>query len=399
MKVSRNNASGLIPRIRTAPMKPLTSIAAGLLGLLLLPGVTDAMSLLNGKSPLSAPWTERFQNVAKLNEYAKISPVELSNVLIENQKIDGAVLSGGQFQNTDWKSVSANKVNMNKTVFRGGTLEMVDFSDSTLSGVVFEDVRLVEVRFFGATLKNVRFVRCTFNGSNVDQLKASNIEVVDSKVIHTSLSEGELTAVFKNSQLYKGTKLTSLRLPSSLTFEKSDLDDVDLSRSVLNDLILDTVKSNKSGFDTGTISKVDITGGDISFGFTEAKIENIKIHDLNNVGLAFQDAVIKTMSLNKCRTTFNVNLFHARVGAIDVANCALNNFSPMEMTVDVLHISDGSIANSEFQKMKAKTLTLENVTLDGKLDFTNAHIGDLKVHNVTKQPGLQLITTGSNVRF
>ena len=45
---------------------------------------------------------------------------------------------------------------------------------------------------FRATLNNVRFVRCTFNGSGLDLLKASSIEVVDSKVISTSMSEGQL---------------------------------------------------------------------------------------------------------------------------------------------------------------------------------------------------------------
>lgn len=49
--------------------------------------------------------------------------------------------------------------------------------------------------------------------------------------------------------------------------------------------------------------------------------------------------------------------------------------------------------------MKAKTVILENVSLDGELDFTGAHIGELKTKNVTKQPGLNLITTGSNVKF
>lgn len=357
------------------------------------------MSLPNDKSLLAGPWKERFQDVKKLNEYAKTHPVDLSNALIENYDIDGAVLNGGQFQNTEWRSASIKKSMLTKTVFRKSTLEMVDFSGSVLTDVVFEDVRLVEVRFFGATLNNVRFVRCTFNGSNIDQTKASRIEIDQSRVIHTSLSDGELVAVFRNSQLYKGTSLTDLKPPSALTFVKSELSDVDLSRSILNELVLDTIKSENSGFDGGTIGKVTITGGDISFGFTETQIENFKVHNINSVGLAIQDAVVKTMVFNDCRSMKSVNLFHAQIGTIDFTNCPLNNFRPRQTTIDTMRVNGGSILNSAFEKMKAKTVILENVSLDGELNFTDAHIGELKTKNVTKQPGLNLITTGSNVTF
>ena len=357
------------------------------------------MSKLNLKSQLTSTWNDRFQDVSKLNDYARTHPVELSDVKIEKQNIDGAVLNGAQFHNTDWKSVSVKKANLTKTIFRQGTLDSVDFSNSTLTDVVFENVRLVEVRFFHTTLVNVRFVHCTFNGSNIDQTKTSNIEVIDSRVINTSLSEGQLVAVFRNSQLYKGTSLTDLQPPSSLTFEESDLDDVDLSRSVLSDLVLDTVKSNNSGFITGSVRSVVITGGDISFGFSETRIDSLKVHNINSVGLALDDAVVKTMTFSNCREMSSLNLFRAKIGTLDFINCSPNNFRPRVANINTLRIKDGTISNSKLEKMKAKTVILDNVSLSGELNFTDAHIGDLKTKNVTKQPGLKLIIDGSNVKL
>jgi uncharacterized protein YjbI with pentapeptide repeats len=261
---------------------------------------------------------------------------------------------------------------------------------------------LRRVRFFGPTLNNVKFIRCTFNGTNLDRTKNSRIEVEYSKIVNTSFSDGQLIAVFRNSKFIKGSEsndLTSLKPPSSLTFEKSELDDVDFSRSTLNELVLDTVKSRKSGFDTGTVGKVTITGGDISFGFSETKIDALKVYDLNSVGLGLDGAVVKKMHVSDCRGTKDLNLYQATVGRLDVTRCPLDNFTPAGSTIDVLYVKDGSISNSEFRKMKARTVILENVILDGTLNFTGAHVTDLQTKNVTKQPGLKLLTEGSNVRF
>lgn len=375
---------------------PITTVAV--IGLLLI-GAPHAMSLLNGKLPLTDPWKERFTDVTKLNAYAKTQPVELANVEIKNKNIDGVVLNGGKFENTDWTQISAKGANLTNVVFRKGTLEAVDFTDSTLTNVTFEDVTLREVRFFGPTLTNVRFVRCEFDAVNIDRTKNSRIEVIDSKIENSSLSRGQLIAVFRNSKLSDQTALTSLQPPSSLTFEKSELDDVDLSRSVLNELILDTVKSRKSGFVTGTIRKVTITGDDISFGFSETQIDQLQVQNINTVGLALDDAVVKTMIISDCRAMRSLNLYRARIGLLDISSCSPNNFRPREANIDTLWVKHGSITNSKFEGMKAKTFILENVSLDGELNFTNAQIGDLKTHNVIQQPSLKLITTGSNVRF
>ena len=60
--------------------------------------------------------------------------------------------------------------------------------------------------------------------------------------------------------------------------------------------------------------------------------------------------------------------------------------------------ADVGMVFQSFNLFAHKTI-LENVTLDGEINFTGAQVGELKTANVTKQPGLKLITTGSNVRF
>lgn len=356
------------------------------------------MSILNGKLPLMGPWKQRFQDVTKLNAYAKTQPVELSNVTIENHNIDGAVLNGGKFENTDWKEVRANKTTLTNVSFRRGILENIDFSHSTLTDVVFEDVKLRGIRFFHATLNNVRFVRCTFNGVNVDQTKNSRIEVSDSQAISTSFSEGQLIAVFRNSKLFEGVEITDLLPPSSLTFEKSELDDVIMERSKLKELIIDHSKFDAI-VDAGSADTVTVRNSTIDTSFSESTIGKLTVTDSVVTKMMFNGAKVNSMSFGNCGRLFGVGMYQAIIGTLDISGCPLDDFDIPETKINAWRIKDSSITNSKFEDIKAKTLILDNVSLDGELDFTGAQIGDLQARNVTKQPGLKLITTGSNAKF
>lgn len=381
----------------TTITKPFLITAIGFLSLVLI-GASTAMSSIGIKLPLSGAWKERFQDVAKLNDYAKNQPVEIANATIKDYNIDGAVLKGGRFENTHWKDVSAKQVNLTKTVFSKGVLENVDFSDSVLTDVVFEDMMLWEVRFYSPTLNNVRFIRCTFNGSNVDRTKASRIEVSDSRVVSSSFSEGQLVAVFRNSKLEKGTELTDLVPPSSLTFEKSELTDLDMDRSKLNELVIDGSNFD-GGLQLGSIESLSIRNSIVDATFSATTIGRLTISNADISRMEFIRTKINSMLLENCKRSNDFNMFQVTASTIDITRCPLNEFSPISSNIGGLRVKDSSIGNSEFQKMKAKTVTLENVSLDGEINFTGAQLGELKTHNITKQPGLNLITTDSNVRF
>ena len=108
---------------------------------------------------------------------------------------------------------------------------------------------------------------------------------------------------------------------------------------------------------------------------------------------------VNAVSITNCGKMDNFGMLQSTIGVLMFSHCPVNDFRPIEAKFDVLSVKDGSLTNSDFEKMQAKTVILESVILDGKLDFTNARIGELKTNNVTKQPGLQLINTGSNVKF
>lgn len=381
----------------TRSQKSSVAIVVLLFGLLLI-GALHAMSLPSLKLPLLGPWKERFQDVDKLNAYAKTHPIEIANAKIENYRIDGAVIPQGEFKDTDWKDVTVTKASLTQTVFRGGIIEDVDFSNSTFTDVTFEDVKLRGIRFFHATLNNVRFVRCTFNGVNIDQTKNSRIEVIDSKAISTSFSEGQLVAVFRNSKLFEGVELTDLQPPSSLTFEKSELTDVDMDRSKLQELLVIDTKLD-GGLQVGAADSITIRNSSMDATFSATTVDKFTVENTDVARLELIRSKINKLSLVNCKRSRTFNMFEITIGIANVTGSTLNDFSPIQSKIGELHVTNSSISNSELKKMTAKTLTLENVTLDGTLDFTGSQVGEFKAVNVTKQPGLKLITTGSNVRF
>lgn len=357
------------------------------------------MSILDIKLSLSGAWKERFQDVNKLNEYAKTHPIELSNIKIENEMIDGAVINGGLFKATDWKKVSARKSNLTKVVFRNGLLENVDFNDSTLTDVVFEDVTLRGVRFVRTVLNNVRFIHCTLNGVNIDQTKESRIEISRSRVINTSLSDGQLIAVFTNSILTRKTSLTDLKQPSSLTFEKSELDEVDMDRSKLKELTITESKIHASSLKTGSSDSVVINNSEVDISFSESIIGTLSVDNSKFDRLMLNNINTPRITLSNCGQIQFLGMSEGNVGDFHVEKSIIQEFNPLKSKIGTLHIKDSIIFKGAFEKVTIKSLILENVTLDGQQNFTGAHVDELKSNNVTKRPGLKLITDGSNVHF
>ncbi len=100
-----------------------------------------------------------------------------------------------------------------------------------------------------------------------------------------------------------------------------------------------------------------------------------------------------------CTQFDDLGLYETKLGSLKINRCAVNGFRPRSATIDTWSVKDSRIANSKFEGMKVKAVTLENVTLGKELNFTNAHIDQLTAKNITKLPGLNLITTGSNVKF
>lgn len=70
-------------------------------------------------------------------------------------------------------------------------------------------------------------------------------------------------------------------------------------------------------------------------------------------------------------------------------DCFVDEYSVTNSTIDIIR----------GKNFKADTVVWDNVTLDGKVDLTNVQVKDFRPTRLKRGPKLQLITTGSNMRF
>ena len=355
------------------------------------------MASLFGKTELTPEWVERFNKVAKLNEYAQSHAVQLSDVVLASYDLTGVKLNGATFENTEWKGTQLNKGSLGNTQFKKTKLDGVKFQESVLSDVTFEDVELREVSFFKATLKHVKFIRCKFDAVTADQLKGSDVEFIDSKLVNSSFSEGQLIAVIKNSNL-NDVEFTDLEIPSSLTFEKSELKEVKADRSILSSLRATGSKVDAT-FANTTIETVEFSNDDLDTDLSESTINTITIAASKIKTLRMNSAKVNSVVIDRCEPTKNFGFYKATIKNIQIDRSKLDDFTLAKSNIERLTIANTVLLNSDFELLRAKQATFDHVTLDAKIDFTNAQIDTLTVKGLVKSSGLNLITTGSNVKL
>lgn len=363
-------------------------------------GAPSAMATFFGKSELSGVWKERFQDVSKLNEYTgKGFKSEISDVVIKDYKLDGAIFNNVSFSDVEWTGALTTKAVFTNSVFRNNIFKGVEFTDAKFTNVTFEDSEFYGSSFYLSQLSGAKFIHCKFlNDSDFVQLKDSTINFDFTTLETVSFADSKAILAFRNSSLSK-VRLIDLALPSSLTFENSKLEDVDWSRSNLTKLVMEKVTGGgDSGTNGGSFAEVEIRDNDMSFGLQEASIGKLTIIN-SRVRNNFRNSEIKTFTVLNCKRIDDMGLYQSKIETLTISNCPINNLRPIESTIQSFSIEKSSIANSKFEGMNAKFFTLTDVTLDQNIDFSGAQVEHLNTKNVTKGAGLILKLDGSNVKF
>lgn len=355
------------------------------------------MSSIFGKSALSPEWVERFREIVKLNAYAQSTPVRLSGVVIEGYDLSGAKLSGAEFEKTEWKNITLKSGEFINAKFIHSSFDNVKFENATFKDTVFEDVTFDDFAFFQAQLQNVRFVRCQFSGAALQSLKASTITIEDSKLEDVSFFRSAVIATVRGSK-FNEVDMRSLQEPSALTFEKSELKEVDFSDSKLSELKLREVTASKSGMEGGAITSGEFIDTTYGMDIVEVEFEQLVIRN-SRIRSAMNRSSIKRLEISHCGEMKDFLFYQSKLGNVRIDHCELRRLDLPSATVETLHIQDGSLINGNMTSLRVGSMTLERMSFDGKIDFTKAQAGSISLVGVTKLPGLQLITTGSNVAF
>ena len=375
-------------------------LLTGILTLAFFIGAPTVMASIFGKSELSGSWKERFQDLSKLKAYTDQGlKVEISDAIIEKYDLSGATFVNATFKDNEWNEMTGKNMVITNTVFRGVSFNVARFESTVLTNVTFEDSEFFRTSFYRSKLIGVKFIRCKFIENNsFQQINSSNISFAEATLDKVEFADAQANISFNHSTL-TDVSLTDLAFPSSLTFENSKLEDIALDRAKITKLTMENVTGGgRSGFNGGSIAEVEVRNSAMALGLGEGTLGKVSFVN-STVESGFANSNIKELSIINCKNMKGLGLYKAKIDTLNISNCPINNFHPVEAIIQNFNIDHAPIMNSDFGDMKVKNFTLTDVTLDQKMDFTGAQVENLTTKNVTKLPGLNLNLTGSNVKF
>jgi uncharacterized protein YjbI with pentapeptide repeats len=360
-------------------------------------GGAKAMNIF--KNEFEQKWEELSRDVKKLNEYTALHPVELKGVKITERKIDGAIFSGAKFSGVEWESSTSKNSTFSKVVFENCKFIQSDFSYSTFTDVVFKGCEFMDADINRSTLVGVRFEGCKFKQMGLVENKGDTLRLVNCDVLDSGLGDSTIDFEIKDCTL-DGVDVSTTNGGRKVLIEGGLLSEVDFGDSHFSDVILRRVKQGEGGVYFNSVTAKSIHFEDVEMlggtGIGYATVGTVTISGGQIYGPAFKDSHIAKTYI---RDAFVTCFAPGNMGVIHVSNSTLHDSGLFRGIVEEFSVHNSNIDEIAGKNFKADIVIWDNVTLDGKIDLTNAHIKDFRPTRLKRGPCLQLITTGSNIRF
>ncbi len=345
-------------------------------------------------------WEALSNDVENLNEYTSTHSVELRKVKVSNKDLSGAVFIGAIFTDIEWQGTIIEAAKFTKTVFKDckflGSLHL----NSTFVDVVFENCVFHSAEFGGSTMVDVRFKNCKITDSRLKELKGNELIIEDSILEErASLAWSSIPMTFRRCTL-DGVGLSGMKAPNKMTVEDSFLDEVDFGRGYFSEIVLRRVKQGESHVKFNSVTAESISFEDVEMlrgvGMGWANVGLVRIIGGQIYGPAFKKAnIAKTVIRDAQVTRFAIG----NMVKVEVSNSTLHRSGLFEGGIEEFSVVNSTIDGVVGETFQADTVVWDNVTLDGKIDFTNAQVKDFRPTRLKRGSRLQLITTGSNMRF
>jgi uncharacterized protein YjbI with pentapeptide repeats len=363
----------------------------------LISGTASAMNIF--KNDFEKRWSELSQDVKKLNEYTKIHLVELRDVKAEGLKLEGVVFTDSTFSGVEWENVNASKAVLTKVIFRKCKFIGGKWKDGILTDVIFEDCEFYDTSLSGCTVANIQFKNCKINHTGIGYLKGGKVEFEGCNWDMGAGGDSSCEFVFKNCTL-GGISFSMMKNNVPILFEDTLLDEIDFYGSHFSTVTLRRVKQGEGGVYFNGVTAESINFEDVDMlegtGIGDATVGMVRIVGGQMYGPAFKNAnIAKTYIRNAYVTRFALG----NMGQVYVDNSTLHRSGFFKGGIDELSVTNSTIDEIVGKNFKADIVLWDNVTLDGKIDLTNAQVKDFRPTRLKRGPKLNLITTGSNMRF
>jgi uncharacterized protein YjbI with pentapeptide repeats len=347
-------------------------------------------------------WNELSKDVTKLNEYTEThQDIQLRNLKVESLNLDNAIFNGGVFEGVTFENVSAKNSKHHKMKFAKCKFINCRYWNAEFVDVEFEDCQFISTGFLGSQVINVKIINCEGTEAEFDDLRGSEL-VVENSVLNdlSSFTDSKIPLSFRNTTL-SGVNMMGLSGYHSLTIESGMLDEVNFGKSHFSDVTLRRVKQGEGGVKFNGVTAESINFENVEMmrgtGIGYATVGTVRIVGGKMYGPSFLDAKIAKVYVRDAYVTrFAIGNM---MGQIHVNNSILHRSGLFDGFVDEFNVSNSTIDEIVGENFKADTVIWDNVTLDGKIDLTNAHIKDFRPTRLKRGTRLQLITTRSNIRF
>lgn len=373
----------------------LITVAATILVIAL--GGAKAMNIF--KNDFEQKWEELSRDVNKLNEYTSLHSVELRDVKIAERKIDGAIFSGAKFSGVEWESSTSKNSTFSKVVFENCKFIQSDFSYSTFTDVVFKSCEFIDADINRSTLVGVRFEGCKFKQMGLVENKGDTLRLVNCDVLDTGLGDSTIDFEIVDCTL-DGVDMSTTKGGRKVLIEGGLCSEVDFGDSHFSDVILRRVKQGEGGVRFNGVEAFSISFEDVQMlrgtGIGDANVGIVRINGGEIYGPTFKNSnIAQTYVRNAYLTRFALG----NMGEVHVSDSTLHRSGFFQGGIKELSIHNSTIDEIVGKNFKADIVVWDNVTLDGKIDLTNAQIKDFRPTRLKRGSRLQLITTGSNIRF
>ena len=366
--------------------------------IILIGGGVQAMPIFGGE--FQNKYTEFFQDIEKLNTYTRTHKVELSSVTVKDVNIRAAEFHGAVFKNVKWENMTMEDSIFNDVVFENCEFEDVNFNAGTFVNCEFINCQFNETKMNRAVFTGGKFLGCDIKNSGMVKWTGDGVEFSKSTVLDTPLAQGNISFTFRETDL-DGVRIMMTEGLHPLLIEGGTLSEVDFGKSYFSTVTLRRVKQGEGGVKFNSVTAESISFEDVEMmrgtGIGYSTVGMVRIVGGKMYGPSFLDAnIAKTYVRDAYVTRFAIG---SKMGQVSINNTTLHRTGLFDGYVDELNITNSTLDEIVGENFKADIVVWDNVTLDGKVDLTNAHINDFRPTRIKRGPKLNLMTTGSNIKF
>ncbi len=347
-------------------------------------------------------WAELSKDVKKINEYTSTHPnVKLENIKIENIDIDGVIFNGATFEEVTFENVFSSKSEYRDVEFRKCKFINYKSWNSKYIDAVFLDCEFINTNLLGSTVMNVKIQNCKGENAEFDDLRGNEL-VVENTVLkdRSSFTDGKIPFTFRNTKL-SGVNMMGLSGNNTLLIEDGLLDEVNFGKSNFSTVTLRRVKQGEGPvrFNGSTVESIRIDNVDMWRGLSLAEVTARFVSiEGGKLKTAFSDSVISKVHARGVEF-YMFSLSEAKLPFISLIDCKIHDFPLWDGFAEELLVQNCTIEEIDGENFKADIVVWDNVTLNGKIDLSNAQINDFRPSRIKRGPKLNLITDGSNIRF